>query len=95
MREKFIEQALVKAVGKRGGICEKWIAGTAGWPDRIVILPGGRIAFVEVKAPGRKPRAIQTHRHEQLRALGQKVYVLDDMERIKGILDDIERGCEG
>ena len=90
MREKYIEQQLAKEVRSRGGLCEKWNSGTSGWPDRIVILPDGKVGFVEVKAPGKEPRKLQTHRHEQLRLLGQKVYVLDHPGQIGGILDGIK-----
>lgn len=89
-RESFIEKKLVQEVKKRGGLCEKWISGTSGWPDRIVILPAGKIGFVEVKAPGKEPRLLQVHRHKQLRALGYKVYVLDQESQIGGILDGIQ-----
>ena len=51
--EKKIEQKLVREVKKKGGIAPKWVSpGFAGIPDRIVLLPKGKIAFVEVKAPG-------------------------------------------
>ena len=91
MREKEIEQALVKAVRARGGTCPKFTSpGTDGMPDRIVLLPQGRISFVEVKAPGKKPRPLQIHRHEELRNLGFQVFVLDSLDQIKEILD--ERG---
>ena len=89
-RESFIEKKLVQEVKKRGGLCEKWISGTSGWPDRIVILPAGKIGFVEVKAPGKEPRPLQVHRHKQLRALGYKVCVLDQESQIGGILDGIQ-----
>lgn len=91
MREKEIEQALVKAVKARGGMCPKLTSpGTDGMPDRIVLLPQGRMSFVEVKAPGKKPRFLQVHRHEELRNLGFPVFVLDSLDQIKEILD--ERG---
>lgn len=90
MREKTIEAALGKEVKQRGGLCEKWISGTSGWPDRIVLLPNGKAGFVEVKAAGKQPRPLQVHRHEQLRALGFLVYVLDDPGQIGGILDAIQ-----
>lgn len=90
MREKTIEQKLVTAVKKHGGICPKFVSpGFDGMPDRIVLLPYGRFAFVEVKAPGEKPRPLQLARHEMLRRLGFSVYVLDDAEQIGGILDEI------
>lgn len=90
MREKYIEQKLVQEVRKRGGLCEKWNSGSSGWPDRIVLLRDGKIGFVEVKAPGEKPRKLQIHRHDQLRVLGYKVFILDDAGQIGGILDDIQ-----
>lgn len=90
MREKTVEQKLVSEVKKAGGICPKWVApGFDGVPDRIVMLPGGRIAFVEVKAPGEKPRPLQAARHELLKRLGFRVYILDEIEEIGGIIDEI------
>ncbi len=90
MREKEIEQSFVNAIKKNDGICPKLISpGYDGMPDRMAMLPGGRIAFVEVKAPGEKPRPLQKARHKMLRKLGFKVYVLDSMEQIGGIVDEI------
>ena len=90
MREKTVEQKLVRAVKAAGGICPKWVApGFDGMPDRIVLLPDGRMGFVEVKAPGKKARPLQKSRHELLRSLGFRVYVLDDSAMIPGILRDI------
>ena len=91
MREKDVEKKLVIAVKAVGGSCPKWVSpGMDGMPDRIVLLPGGRIAFVELKAPGKKPRALQVKRHEELRALGFQVYVIDRQEQIGGVLDAIQ-----
>ena len=88
--EKSIEQKLVRAVKGRGGICPKLVSpGFDGMPDRLVLLPGGRMGFVEVKAPGKKPRPIQESRHRILRRLGFKVYVLDSAEDIPTVLDGI------
>lgn len=90
MREKTIERKLTLMVKKQGGICPKFVSpGFDGMPDRIVLLPGGHMAFVEVKAPGKKPRALQTSRHTLLRRLGFRVYLLDNEEQIGGILDEI------
>ena len=90
MREKAIEQRLCTAVRKQGGIALKLVSPScAGLPDRLVLLPGGRVAFVEVKAPGQTPRALQVRRHEQLRSLGFRVVVVDSAERIGGMLDEI------
>ena len=78
MREKLIEQKLVKAVKAAGGLCPKFVSpGMDGMPDRLVLLPEGKLSFVEVKAPGKKPRPLQLHRHEQLRQLGFRVAVLE------------------
>ena len=63
MRERELEKQLIDEVKRRGGLCEKWTSGTVGWPDRIVILPDGKVGFVEVKRPGEKPRAIQGRKH--------------------------------
>ena len=71
MREKQVEQRLVQEVKKRGGICPKFVSpGFAGMPDRLILLPGGRFAFAELKAPGEKPRSLQLARHRLLRRLG-------------------------
>ena len=86
MREKIIEEKLTKAVKQNGGVCWKFTSpGTAGVPDRIVLMPGGRIAFVEVKAPGEKPRPLQL-----LRRLGFQVYVLDACEDIEKIILEVK-----
>jgi len=90
VREKETEKKLVREVKLRGGICPKFTSpGFDGMPDRLVLLPGGRIAFVEVKAPGCEPRPLQRARHRLLKKLGFKVYVLDDYEKIGEILDEI------
>lgn len=90
MREKQTEQKLADAVKNMGGIAPKLVCpGFDGIPDRIVLLPGGHMAFVEVKAPGKVPRPLQEARHRMLQKLGYKVYVLDDASQIGGILDEI------
>ena len=90
MREKTIEQKLKTDAKKRGGLALKFVSPNFdGMPDRIVLLPGGCMAFVEVKAPGKKPRALQTSRHALLQRLGFRVYILDSVEQIGGILDEI------
>ena len=86
MREKDIEQALVARV-----IAPKFTSpGFDGMPDRLVLLPGGRMGFVELKAPGKKPRALQLARHRLLRRLGFKVYVIDEINQIDSILEEID-----
>ena len=90
LRERDIEQKLLKAVKAEGGMCPKLISpGTDGMPDRMVLLPKARMGFVEVKAPGQKPRPLQERRHAQLRELGFHVFVLDDPNQIPGILSEV------
>lgn len=90
MREKYIESKLVNEVKKRGGICPKWVSPSFdGVPDRLVFLPGRHFGMVEVKATGEKPRPLQLSRHRLFKRLGFKVYVLDDADDIKTILDEI------
>jgi hypothetical protein len=91
MREKEIEQKFTLMVKQAGGLALKLVSpGMSGMPDRIVLLPGGHMAFVEVKAPGKVPRPLQEARHRMLRKLGFKVYVLDNAGQIGGVLDDIQ-----
>ena len=91
MREKLTEQKLVRAVKNAGGIAVKLVSpGFDGMPDRLLLLPGAKIAFVEVKAMGCKPRPLQRRRHEMLRALGFSVFVLDDERLVGGIIDEIQ-----
>lgn len=91
MLESVIEGRLRQEAKKRGGMALKFVSpGMNGEPDRIVLMPGGKLAFVELKAPGKIPRALQEKRIGQLRKLGFSVYVLDGTERIGGILDEIQ-----
>lgn len=90
MLEKQIERKLVESVRKAGGLCPKFVSpGMDGMPDRLVLMPGGRILFVELKAPGRHPRPLQLHRHDQLRKLGFDVYVIDSLEQIPEVLNEV------
>ena len=91
MRESTIEHRLVTEVKKRGGIAQKFVSpGLDGVPDRLVLLPQGHMAFVELKAPGQKPRPLQVKRIEQLRALGYLAYCIDQPNQIGGILDEVQ-----
>lgn len=83
MLEKQIEAALVKRVKALGGMAEKFTSpGRRSVPDRIVTLPGGRVIFVELKAPGAKPTENQQRDHERRRALGCDVRVIDSLEAV-------------
>ena len=90
MREKQTELKLVSAVKKLGGIAPKFMSpGLDGMPDRIVLLPGGHMAFVDVTAMGCESRPLQLAGHGMRRRLCFRVYVVDSLEQIGGILDEI------
>ena len=83
MLEKTIENALCIRIKALGGTCEKFTSpGRRSVPDRIVTLPGGRIVFVEVKAPGRKATKLQGFDHDRRIALGCEVIIIDSKEGI-------------
>lgn len=86
MLERHVEDALVQHVAKAGGRALKFVSpGSDGQPDRLCLLPGGKILFVELKAPGKKPTPLQAKVHDQLRALGFDVYVADSKEAVRAI----------
>jgi hypothetical protein len=91
MTEKYIEQKLMAAVKDMGGIAFKFTTpGINGVPDRLVLLPHGKLVFVELKAPGKKMRPLQVRRKRQLERLGFLVYCIDSAEQIGGVLDEIQ-----
>ena len=72
---------------KQGGLCLKFVSPAwEGAPDRIILFPGGKIFFVEVKRPGEMPRPLQLKRHEELRKLGFSVYVIDGKEQVRDLI---------
>lgn len=88
--EKQLEYLFLTEVRRVGGMALKFVSpGFAGVPDRLVLIPDGKVGFVEVKAHGKHPRPLQTARHKQLRKLGFKVYVLDNPQQIPEIIRDI------
>ena len=81
MLEKTIEAAFVKRVKDLGGVAEKYTSpNKRSVPDRIVMFPGGRMCFVELKAPGKKPTELQERDHAKRRAMGFQVFVINSME---------------
>lgn len=74
-----------------GGICLKWVCPSFNdMPDRLIFLPNGHFGMAELKSNGQKPRALQLARHKMLKRLGFKVYVIDDVEQIGGMIDEIQ-----
>ena len=91
MLEKQIEASLCKTIKAAGGLAPKFVSpGMDGMPDRLILLPGGCMAFAELKAPGRTLRPLQVYRKRQLEALGFRVYVIDHPDHIGGVLDEIQ-----
>ncbi|KLU65703.1 VRR-NUC domain protein [Desulfosporosinus acididurans] len=90
MLEKTIEMTLCKLVRAKGGLALKFVSpGTVGVPDRLILLPDGRINFVELKAPGKKPSAKQVKMAEVLARLGHPVRIIDSMEGVKEFINEI------
>ncbi len=90
MDEKYIEKKLAEAVKLRGGRAIKFVSpGFAGVPDRIVLLPKGHMAFVELKSTDQSMRPLQKRRKFQLESLGFRVYCINKVEDIGEMLDEI------
>ena len=90
MREKSIVSKRAAEVRRRGGLAPKFVSpGLDGVPDRLILLPGGKAAFAELKAPGKTLRPLQAVRKRQLEALGFRVFVIDSTEQIGGVLDEL------
>ena len=90
MNEQAIENKLKKAVEASGGLCWKLVCpGTTGVPDRICLMRG-RIVFVELKASGKQPHPIQTHRINQLRNQGFQTFVVDSVQGVREVLDALQ-----
>ena len=86
MRESQIEQKLVSHITKLGGIAYKFSSpNRRSVPDRLCVMPNGRVFFVELKTKGKTPTALQQHEHETLRALGHTVLVIDDIGDVYAI----------
>jgi len=87
MRERDVETYLREQVRAVGGRAYKFVSpGTAGVPDRLVLFPGGRAIFVELKAPGKKPTPLQQAQHKKLTTLGFQVEVLDSKQGVDGFI---------
>lgn len=90
MNEKQIERKLVEAVRCAGGLAPKFVSpGFDGVPDRLILLPSGRMAFAELKSSGKRMRPLQVRRKKQLESLGFRVYCIDGTEQIGGVIDEI------
>jgi|WetSurMetagenome_2_1015567.scaffolds.fasta_scaffold04723_4 hypothetical protein len=85
--EKTIEQYLYAKICVIGGLCIKLLPDyMTGIPDRLCLFPGGKMVFVETKAPGKKPRPIQKVMHKKLRDLGFTVIVIDGIQEVDNLI---------
>ncbi len=88
--EKAVERKLVELVKKNDGMCIKLLCDQLiGLPDRLCLFPNNKIAFVETKTTGQKPRRIQIYMHKKLRALGFRVEVIDSIKGVINFIKDI------
>ena len=95
MLERVIEAYLTKKIKELNGRAYKWNSpGNVGVPDRIVMLPEARLAFVELKATGKKPTAMQEVQHRRIRDLGFQVFVLDSKTAVDEFLQVIGGGAK-
>lgn len=93
MREKTVEEYFTEQITKRlHGKAMKWVSpGNNGVPDRVVIVPPGRIYFVELKAPGKTPRKLQKYMHAQIREMGCVVLTIDTKEKVDSFIEAVIR----
>lgn len=88
--EKLVERKLVELVKINNGMCIKLLCDQLiGLPDRLCLFPNHKMAFVETKTTGQKPRRIQAYMHKKLRALGFRVEVIDSVEDVINFIEDI------
>lgn len=88
--EKLVERKLVELTKINNGMCIKLLCNhILGLPDRLCLFPGGKLAFVELKTTGEKPKRIQIFMHKKLRALGFRVEVIDTVEGVINFVDEM------
>jgi hypothetical protein len=86
--EKLVERKLVELIKLNGGMCIKLLCNhILGLPDRLCLFPGAKIAFVELKTTGEKPKKIQLYMHTKLRKLGFEVFVIDSVQGVKDFVE--------
>ena len=88
--EKVIERYLVERAKSVGMLCLKYAnANMTGYPDRLLVLRGGKVVWVELKSRGRKPSKIQQLRHAELEAIGHTVLVIDSKGAVNELINRI------
>lgn len=92
MMESTIEAYLRDRVKEIGGKAYKFVSpGNNGVPDRLVCLSGGQVIFVELKAPGKKPTALQLRQQEKLKQLGFPVWVIDSKDKVEDFIKVVSK----
>lgn len=90
MKESQLEKKFRISVERVGGMAPKWVSpSNRGVPDRIVILPGGRTVFVELKSPGKPLQPLQRRWTKKLQALGHQVYKIDSIDDIERFIQEV------
>lgn len=90
MEEQKIERYLKEKIKRIGGEAYKFSSpGVRGVPDRIVIIPGGHIYFIELKAPGEKLRPLQEAVHKKLKSLKCNVLTIDSKETVDKFIREV------
>lgn len=94
--EKVLEAELRERCKALGWMCIKLTSQyQRGLPDRLILMPGGRVCFAEIKTTGKKPTALQRVTHERLRALGYRVEVVDTTESLDNLIVDLLYEVQG
>ena len=90
MKEREVERYFKAQLEKRGAIVWKFVSpGQAGVPDRIVLLPDGRVIFAEMKAPGEKPRPLQRAVFTRMERAGHPVRIIDSREAVRDFMEEV------
>ena len=90
MQESQIERRLAQGVKAKGGMCMKFTSpGLPGVPDRIVLLPDGRVIFIELKTKSGRLAAVQRWVISAMRARGADVRVLHGLDQVKSFLEEV------
>lgn len=86
--EKYFEKRLRDELAKAGIPCLKYFnPHETGYPDRIVLLPGGHVVWVELKSTGMAPTRMQLYRHAELRRQGHSVDVVSTSEELEAFVE--------
>lgn len=88
--ESALERKLFNGLRKCGALCLKFVSpGNPGVPDRVVVFPGGRVVFVELKSERGALSVRQRWQIERLRGLGAEVRVLRGVEQVREFVEEV------